>query len=140
MKQQRILCDDNDYEDYHRILIIPTEEELKSDKYYFPKKNHSDAFPQQLDTQFRLLRFDMLAPLRRSLRLFQDSLAKKRVPCKETCVRVKGEDADIAIFQGVAVVGVEHSAKFQCCLKLEVTIQPYVIFFLYCVSLLGFSD
>jgi hypothetical protein len=25
-------------------------------------------------------------------------------------------------------------------LKLEVTIQPYVIFFLYCVSLLGFSD
>ncbi len=74
---------DNDFKDISKISIIPTKEEILSDRlpflpYSLPYAPHflPDGAAKLLDTQFRLLREDMLNPIRESISSLVTMLSK----------------------------------------------------------------
>ena len=63
---------DNDYEEFRKIQIFPTQAELLSERDPFVPKNRNvhDNVQRYLDTQFRLLRLDVVEPLRQGIQAF----------------------------------------------------------------------
>ncbi|KAF2139493.1 uncharacterized protein K452DRAFT_320165 [Aplosporella prunicola CBS 121167] len=76
---------DNDYADFRKIAIYPTEDELTStEKPFYRRANAVDEIDLEhraavhLDNQFRLLREDMLAELRHDLQVAAEKSGKNR--------------------------------------------------------------
>ncbi|CAI2198328.1 8875_t:CDS:2, partial [Funneliformis geosporum] len=74
---------DNDFKDISEMSIIPTEGEILCDRYPFlpsvlPDTPHflPDGAEKLLDTQFRLLREDMLNPIREGIKNFLFALSE----------------------------------------------------------------
>ncbi|KAI9460073.1 hypothetical protein HD554DRAFT_1598622 [Boletus coccyginus] len=73
---------DNDFVDIYNIRVAPTHEELMcrtqpflpASLYDAPHPAPADSMPRLLDGQFRLLREELTAPLRRAVQLVQDDM------------------------------------------------------------------
>lgn len=111
----------NDHADYRSILVIPTEDEVLSDVLpYVPRPNGSlhVAHPvdRYLDIQFRLLREDMLACVRRGVKGFVDegaltklSIDSNRYRTRTTVGHEESSRSDgvaLLVFRNVQIVGV----------------------------------
>ncbi|KDR70088.1 hypothetical protein GALMADRAFT_255486 [Galerina marginata CBS 339.88] len=78
---------DNDFEDISKIRIAPTNDELMSREppflpaNFFSAPHHAPSSSMQrlLDIQFRLLREELIAPLRKAVQLVHDDLNERRV-------------------------------------------------------------
>src|SRR6266542_4411120 len=114
---------DNDFKEISKISIIPTKEEILCDRMPFlpsslPDAPHflPDGAAKLLDTQFRLLREDMLNPIRGSISSFmsvlsQDWNSSNNNKFSKELKMIKNEYGDLHVYPDVEFVKITCDKK-----------------------------
>ncbi|CAG8591908.1 3194_t:CDS:10 [Funneliformis mosseae] len=128
---------DNDFEEISKISIIPTKEEILCKRtpflpYSLPDAPHflPDGAAKLLDTQFRLLREDMLNPIRNGISSFINALSQDWNSSKELCKILKeggrfrynngtNDKGDLQIYSQVKFANITFDRRkgFSCTLR-----------------------
>src|SRR6266498_5555094 len=123
---------DNDFKEISRISIIPTKEEILCDRLPFlplslPDAPHflPDGPAKLLDTQFRLLREDMLNPIRGSISSLMAALSQDwnssfiNDKFSKDLKRIKKIYGDLQVYTDIKFVNITcHRKKgFACTLR-----------------------
>ncbi|KAI8920392.1 hypothetical protein DFJ77DRAFT_497413 [Powellomyces hirtus] len=117
---------DNDFKDFRKISIIPTFAETFCDKTpYLPMlgdPHHLEGVERYLDIQFRLVREDLLAALRRGIAGFVRDAARAlpRLGDKGNFYRMEGQESvDLVLFRNMNVQALEAQLRSGISLRLS---------------------
>ncbi|TPX60813.1 hypothetical protein PhCBS80983_g01564 [Powellomyces hirtus] len=117
---------DNDFKDFRKISIIPTFAETFCDKTpYLPMlgdPHHLEGVERYLDIQFRLVREDLLAALRRGIAGFvrDATRALPRLGEKGNFYRMEGQESvDLVLFRNMNVQALEAQLRSGISLRLS---------------------
>lgn len=125
----------NDFDDITQIRVPPTSDEILCQRSPYLPRNVANAMHhlsedpvlRHLDTHFRLLRHDFVAPLCKSLRLFIDSGGARSAEItksgrfKPKQAGQEGDNVDMFVFRNVVIKGVRANKS-----------PPSVVFMIEC--------
>eukprot|EP00924_Labyrinthula_sp_SR-Ha-C_P001245 augustus_masked-scaffold_7-processed-gene-18.6-mRNA-1 protein AED:0.40 eAED:0.40 QI:0/0/0/0.5/1/1/2/0/1721 len=116
---------DNDFKDYKKISILPTEAEIfATDDNYLPVEGYSSFIETPvlslLDSQFRLLREDLVLPWKAGLNLLRTALKNKLIRFDQSVYPKKRADVRMLLKRNCQPYRIQHDGSNCLCIWFKV--------------------